>query len=33
MFAAQRLPQAVLRGLILAIAISLTAGYFWKVYF
>jgi hypothetical protein len=32
MFAAQRLPQGVLRGLILAIAISLTAGYFWKVY-
>jgi len=33
MLAAQRLPQGVLRGLILAIAVSLTAGYFWKVYF
>jgi len=32
MFGAQRLPQNVLRGVILVVAIFLTCAYFWKVY-
>jgi uncharacterized membrane protein YfcA len=32
MVGAQRLPQKGLRGVILFVAISLTAAYFWKVY-